>query len=132
MVLYMNRAIWHSTDFAITLWVPIKVLISAVTAKLQQSVKFNEEIKVNEQQKTTDVISDLGKDNFDKAENLENETIDYKIMILHIRPEISESVEFLLTYYARENKGKQYVEEMFVKSFKLAHPSWIIKKVVVE
>ncbi len=62
----------------------------------------------------------------------ESKAIDYKIGILHIRPEIDQESEFLLTYRAREKRGEKFVEEMFTKAFKIAHPCWVIKKVTVK
>lgn len=58
--------------------------------------------------------------------------MDYRIFILHERPEFGEGVEFLATYYARETKDVRCIEKAFRKAFMSAHPSWIIKKVTVE
>ena len=127
----MNLITGHPQTFAIMLRGSIKAGFSIVTAKLQRSVEFNNCIRMDEQ-KTFDSSTSMQKGNFGKKENVGQETIDYKIWILHVRPEVGEDVEFLLTYYARENKGKQFVEETFAKAFKVAHPSWIIKKVTVE
>ncbi|MGD6934072.1 MAG: hypothetical protein ACQCN5_07700 [Candidatus Bathyarchaeia archaeon] len=59
-------------------------------------------------------------------------SVDYTVWILHTRPEISENAEFLLSYRAKESRGKQFVSEMFCEAFKTAHPAWIIKKVIVK
>ncbi len=70
-----------------------------------------------------------------KTENLsvaDSQPIDYTVWILHVRPEISKDTEFLLSYKAKEHRGKQFVEDMFAKAFKTAHPKWVIKKVTVE
>ncbi len=68
----------------------------------------------------------------DQKRKIMPQTIKYTITILHVRPEISDNADFLLTYHALENRGKSFVEEMFTKAFKQTHPSWIIKKVTVE
>jgi len=67
-----------------------------------------------------------------KGENIDSEAVDYTVWILHIRPEIGTGAEFMLSYKAKEHRGKQFVEEMFSRAFKTAHPSWIIKKVTVQ
>ena len=51
------------------------------------------------------------------------EPVDYKVLILHERPEFGEGVEFLATYYARETKDVKSIEESFRKAFSMAHPS---------
>lgn len=68
----------------------------------------------------------------EKIATADSRTIDYTVWILHIRPEVSKDTEFLLSYKAKEHRGKQFVEEMFAKAFKTAHPKWVIKKVTVE
>lgn len=78
-----------------------------------------------------DLITDYVQ-NTSKKESDETQTSDFKIEILHIRPEVCGDVEFLLTYNAREKRGEKYVEEIFTKAFKTAHPTWIIKKVTVK
>jgi hypothetical protein len=67
-----------------------------------------------------------------KEDNIDSKSVDYTVWILHVRPEISTDTEFMLSYKAKEKRGKQFVEEMFSQAFKTAHPSWIIKKVTVE
>lgn len=62
---------------------------------------------------------------------VDSRAIDYTVWILHIRPEIG-NTEFLLSYKAKEHRDKKFVEEMFSKAFRSAHPSWIIKKVTIE
>jgi hypothetical protein len=74
----------------------------------------------------------LPKNNQARHESHEKHMLDYTIKILHVRPEISKDVDFLLTYKAREDRGEKFVEEVFTKAFKTAHPSWIIKKVTVK
>ncbi len=56
---------------------------------------------------------------------------DYTIQILHERPECGCDVEFVATYYVREDRDLQFIEETFRKAFNSAHPSWLIKKVLV-
>ncbi len=62
---------------------------------------------------------------------LDTQAVDYTVFILHTRPEMG-NAEFLLSYKAKENRGKQFVEEAFAKAFKTTHPRWVIKKVTVE
>jgi hypothetical protein len=69
--------------------------------------------------------------NIEKEENVP-ESIDYTVRILHVRPEIGTDTEFLLSYNAKESRGKHFVEEMFAEAFKTAHPKWIIKNLTVE
>lgn len=67
-----------------------------------------------------------------KEENSDSQSVDYTVWILHVRPETGTDVEFMLSYKAKENRGKQFIAEMFSHAFKTAHPSWVIKKVVVQ
>jgi hypothetical protein len=62
----------------------------------------------------------------------DSEPVDYTVRILHVRPEVGKDTEFLLSYNAKESRGKRFIEEMFSQAFKTAHPKWIIKKVTVE
>ncbi len=64
--------------------------------------------------------------------NALNNPVDYTVWILHTRPEISEDTDFMLSYRAKEDRGKQFVAEMFTQAFKTAHPTWVIKQVTVE
>ena len=70
--------------------------------------------------------------NIEKPAVADSQPIDYTVCILHVRPEISKDTKFLLSYKAKEHRGKQFVEEMIAKAFKTAHPKWVIKKVTVE
>jgi hypothetical protein len=70
--------------------------------------------------------------NFTKEATVDMRPVNYTVWILHTRPEIGQETEFLLSYKAKECRGKQFVEETFAQAFKTAHPSWIIKKVTVE
>ncbi|XHH09192.1 MAG: hypothetical protein ACFCUE_00805 [Candidatus Bathyarchaeia archaeon] len=56
----------------------------------------------------------------------------YSVLILHVRPEISETAEFMLSYTVKEKQSKQFVAETLSEAFKTAHPSWIIKQVMVK
>jgi hypothetical protein len=58
--------------------------------------------------------------------------VDYTVWILHTRPETCVDTEFLLSYSAKDVRGKAFVEEKFVEAFKTAHPNWVIKKVTVQ
>ena len=61
-----------------------------------------------------------------------NEISICRVLILHTRPEFGEDVEFLQVYYAREDRDKQTLREIFAKAFKQAHPQWNIKQVFVD
>ncbi len=58
--------------------------------------------------------------------------VSYKVTILHERPEHGVGVEFLATYYAKEENDADSIEEKFKEAFITAHPSWIIKKITVK
>ena len=70
--------------------------------------------------------------NIEKPATTASSPVDYTVWILHTRPEVGKDTEFLLSYKAKENKGKQFIEDKFAEAFKTAHPKWIIKKVTVE
>ena len=55
-----------------------------------------------------------------------------RVLILHTRPEFGEDVEFLLIYYAREDRDEQRLKEIFATAFRKAHPQWNIKQVIVD
>jgi len=61
-----------------------------------------------------------------------SEPVDYTVWILHTRPELGTDTDFLLSYKVKENRNKEYIEEMLSQAFKTAHPHWVIKKVTVE
>ena len=126
----MDLITWHLQSFSIVLLVSLKNIFQVRFEKFQ-SVNYNRAAKADKHL-TGKTDASLPSNNQDEKETVVPQTIDYRISILHIRPEIRDDVEFLATYYARESRGKRFVEEMLTKAFKLAHPSWIIKKVTVE
>ena len=63
--------------------------------------------------------------------NYKGKIAKYVISILYKRPEFGESCEFLSTYVAMEERGARYLKGVFVKAFKLAHPTWVLTKIKV-
>ena len=56
--------------------------------------------------------------------------VEYAILIKHNRPDYNK-VEFVSTYYTSEKKDKKSIKQIFTKAFRIAHPSWKIKKITV-
>ena len=126
----MDLITGHLQTLTVTLSGPLKNAFQ-VRARLQRAIGLNN-LSRADGHGTFSKDAPLATSNITEKETVDPQTIDYSIWIVHIRPEIREDVEFLSTYKARESRGKQFVEEMFAKAFKVAHPSWIIKKVTVE
>ena len=55
----------------------------------------------------------------------------YVIRIRHERPEAGKGVEFISTYYAKENQDENTIKEIFTKAFKSAHPNWTITNITI-
>ena len=64
-------------------------------------------------------------------EKQQPKTVEYVISVLHKRPELGESSEFVSTYYAKEGRSARYLKRVFLKAFKKAHPSWAVEEIVV-
>lgn len=72
----------------------------------------------------------LAQQRLDKKQDVKK-IVEYVISILHQRPEFGENSEFVSTYYAKERTSARKLRRVFSKAFKTAHPSWIIKEIVV-